>query len=98
MVLYRTIFLVKGSIGQVWNSRVLYRTQRNLFFKSVELFRGSKYVALMEPFKVLYRTFSSKIVGYSAHRVVVNVFFCNNVLCHMGSDAHIKQQRDQLGD
>jgi len=24
-------------------------------------FRGSKYVALLEPFKVLYRTFSSKI-------------------------------------
>jgi len=27
---YKTIFLVKGSIGQVWNPRVLYRTQRNL--------------------------------------------------------------------
>jgi len=32
MVLYRTIFfLVKGSIDQVWNPRVLYRTQRNPF-------------------------------------------------------------------
>jgi len=28
-------FLVKGSIGQVWNPMVLYRTQRNPFFKSV---------------------------------------------------------------
>jgi len=45
--------LVKGSIGQVWNPRVLYRTQRKPFFKSVflEPFRGSKYVALIEPFK-----------------------------------------------
>jgi len=37
MVLYKTIsffFLVKVSIGQVWNPRVLYRTQRN-HFKSV---------------------------------------------------------------
>jgi len=33
--IYRTIFLVKGSIGQVWNHRVLYRTQRNPVFKSV---------------------------------------------------------------
>jgi len=29
---------------------------------SIEPFRGSKYVELIEPFKVLYRTFSSKIV------------------------------------
>jgi len=40
MVLFRTrknkpFILVKGSIGQVWNPRVLYRTQRNPFFKSV---------------------------------------------------------------
>jgi len=55
---YRTIFLVKGSIGQVWNP---YRTQRNPFLRvCIEPFRGSKYVALLEPFKVLYRTFSSK--------------------------------------
>jgi len=26
-------FLVKGSIGQVWNPRVLYRTQRNPFLR-----------------------------------------------------------------
>jgi len=31
------------------------------FFKEcIEPFRGSKYVALIEPFEVLYRTFSSK--------------------------------------
>jgi len=37
IVLYRTIFffLVKGYFDQVWNLRVLYRTQRNPFFKSV---------------------------------------------------------------
>jgi len=53
-------FLVKGSIGQVWNPRVLYRTQRNPFLRVY-----SKYVALIEPFKVLFRTFSSKSVeGY----------------------------------
>jgi len=57
-----TIFLVKGSIGQVWNPRVLYRTQRNPFLRVYRTFRGSKYVALTEPFKVLYRTFSSKSV------------------------------------
>jgi len=27
-------FLKKGSIGQVWNPRVIYRTHRNPFFKS----------------------------------------------------------------
>jgi len=34
----RVLFLVKGSIDQVWNPRVLYRTQRN-------------------PFLIVYRTF-----------------------------------------
>jgi len=28
-------FWVKGSIGQLWNPRVLYRTKRNPFLKSV---------------------------------------------------------------
>jgi len=34
----------------------------------LELFRGSKYVVLIEAFKVLYRTFSSKSV--------VHIFTC----------------------
>jgi len=38
MVLYRTIFLVKGSIGQAWNPRVLYRTQRNPFLRVYRTF------------------------------------------------------------
>jgi len=51
MVLYRTIyFLVKGSIGQVWNPRVLYRTQRNHLG-----------VPNIEPFKVLHRTFFLRV-------------------------------------
>jgi len=33
---------------------------KRLLFRT---FRGSKYVALIEPFKILYRTFSSKSVG-----------------------------------
>jgi len=50
MVLYTTIFLVKGSIDQ------------ECIEECIEPFRGSKYVALIEHFKVLYRTFSSKSV------------------------------------
>jgi len=60
---YRTIFLVKGSFGQVWNPRVLYNPEEPFFQECIEPFRGSKYVALIEPFKVLYRTVSSKSVG-----------------------------------
>jgi len=38
--------------GSIWNP----------FYECIEPFRGSKYVALIEPFKVLFRTFSSKSV------------------------------------
>jgi len=38
LVLYRTIFLVKGSIGQVRNPKVLYRTQRNPFLRVYRTF------------------------------------------------------------
>jgi len=38
---------------------------RNIIEPLKRGFRGSKYVALIEPFKVLYKTFSSKSVQFS---------------------------------
>jgi len=40
------LLLVKGSIGQVRNPRVLYRE----CIECIEPFRGSKYVGMIEPF------------------------------------------------
>jgi len=46
-----------------------YIEPRGTLFECIEHFRGSKYVALIEPFKVLYRTFSSLYIhlGYIFH-------------------------------
>jgi len=43
----------------------------------MEPFRGSKYVALIEPFKVLNRTFSSKSVYYEKMKVFFDLA-CNH--------------------
>jgi len=48
--------------------------QGSLFcIECIEPFRGSKYVALIKPFKVLYRTFSSKsVIFYSIGTITVS--------------------------
>jgi len=53
-----------------YGTPVFYIEPRGTLFLrvyTVEPFRGSKYVALIEPFKVLYGTFSSKSVFMTCH-------------------------------